>query len=101
MTLLITENASVSSAKECRDRSDTKLSRHAENVEHSLHGSIPVTEYRLMTYQGARVDQHSLNGFLFTDGHCIEIKLSMLDYKSKHRALFHQTLDAVRLQQAD
>jgi hypothetical protein len=65
-----------------------------------LHG-MPTFEYRVRSYRNVSIDQQNLHGFLFRNGHCVHVHLSLLNFKGKkHELLMEQALAAVSLVQA-
>ena len=44
-----------------------------------------------------QVDQRHLHAFLHHEGVCIELELSMPDYRDRHQKLFDELLDSVAL----
>jgi hypothetical protein len=82
VTVLIDERPGARSAAECR--AATLVSRlHLDHeAELSTMGGMAIAGYDVESYRGEPVRQRRLHGFLYRDGICVDVGLSMLDYQA-------------------
>lgn len=96
ITVIVHETPGAGTAEDCRAVALERLARRGHEPTLTLRGGMALAEYRLDQYRGVPVRQQRLDAFLFRDGYCIDVGLSMLDFKSKHRNLFDATLRSIR-----
>ncbi len=54
-------------------------------------------EYTVKQHQDLKVDQKNLNAYLATDGVCVDIHLSKVQFKPGEEAMFTSVLNGVRV----
>ena len=100
LTAVLERADDASNAIDCRDRSRSLRKRgtsRGREVSHSTRGEMVLASYHVDSFQGMQVDQRHLHAFMLHERVCIELELSMPDYRDKHQQLFEELLDSVAL----
>jgi len=100
LTALLVRTDDADSAVDCRDGSRSLKKRgtsRGREIRHSTRGEMVLASYHVDSFHGMQVDQRHLHAFMLHDRVCIEVELSMPDYRDKHEALFEELLDSVAL----
>jgi hypothetical protein len=96
ITVIVRQTSGAGAAEDCRAVALERLARRGYEPALTLRGGMALAEYSIDQYRGVPVRQRRLDAFLFRDGYCIDVGLSMLDFESRDRNLFNAILHSIR-----
>jgi tetratricopeptide (TPR) repeat protein len=68
-----------------------------DDIKLSDVGNLPIVEYFVKEFQGARIDQKSVNAYLAKDDTWIDVHLSKVQFKPEDQALFDAILKSLKI----
>jgi hypothetical protein len=98
--LILQPAGSAGDSAGCRAQSDAKSGRTAKRnyrLEHGENGPLLLTSYIVPEFQGVLINQRHVLAFLYRDGYCIQLELSMPRYKSRFKGAFGDALNALQV----
>ena len=99
-TLTLRPAGAAGNAEACRSEADERAGRGAKRtyrLERERRGPLALTAYVVPRYRGVAINQRHVHAFLYRDGYCVELELSMPRYKSRRRHLFDEALDTLEI----
>jgi tetratricopeptide (TPR) repeat protein len=69
-----------------------------ENLTQYEKNNIAFVEFDTKEFQGNKVDFHSMNAYLSTEGYWIDIHISKIGYKPEDKVLFDQIVNTIKIE---